>query len=73
MKLDTLLQGSRLTAWELMQSGVDVRLITDNMAAWMMAQGKVQMVIVGTDRVVANGDVCNKIGTLSVALSSEIL
>lgn len=66
-----LLQGSRLTAWELMQSGIDVRLITDNMAAWMMAQGKVQMVIVGTDRVVANGDVCNKIGTLSLALAAK--
>lgn len=66
-----LLQGSRLTAWELMQSGIDVRLITDNMAAWMMAQGKVQMVIVGTDRVVANGDVCNKIGTLSIAIAAK--
>jgi methylthioribose-1-phosphate isomerase len=66
-----LLQGSRLTAWELMQSGIDVKLITDNMAAWMMSQGKIQMVIVGTDRVVANGDVCNKIGTLSVALAAK--
>lgn len=66
-----LLQGSRLTAWELMQSGIDVRLITDSMAAWMMSQGKVQLVIVGTDRVVANGDVCNKIGTLSVAVAAK--
>lgn len=66
-----LLQGSRLTAWELMQSEIDVRLITDNMAAWMMSQGKVQMVIVGTDRVTANGDVCNKIGTLSIALAAK--
>lgn len=66
-----LLQGSRLTAWELRQSGIDVKLITDNMASWMMSQGKIQMVIVGADRVVANGDVCNKIGTLSVAISAK--
>lgn len=66
-----LLQGSRLTAWELRQSGIDVKLITDNMASWMMAQGKIQMVIVGADRVVLNGDVCNKIGTLSLAISAK--
>lgn len=63
-----LLQGSRLTAWELQQAGIDVWTITDNMAASMMQEGLVQMVIVGTDRVVANGDVANKIGTLGVAI-----
>nr|WP_277346018.1 S-methyl-5-thioribose-1-phosphate isomerase [Sneathiella chinensis] len=63
-----LLQGARLTAWELQQAGIDVTLITDNMAAHMMAEGLVDMVIVGTDRVAANGDVANKIGTLGVAI-----
>lgn len=63
-----LLQGSRLTAWELKQAGIDVWTITDNMAAAMMQEGLVQMVIVGTDRVAANGDVANKIGTLGVAI-----
>lgn len=63
-----LLQGSRLTAWELQQAGIEVWTITDNMAASMMQQGLVDMVIVGTDRVAANGDVANKIGTLGVAI-----
>ncbi|MEX2442434.1 MAG: S-methyl-5-thioribose-1-phosphate isomerase [Alkalispirochaeta sp.] len=63
-----LLQGSRLTAWELQQAGIDVYTITDNMAAHIMAQGLVDMVIVGTDRVAANGDVANKIGTMGVAI-----
>jgi methylthioribose-1-phosphate isomerase len=63
-----LLQGARLTAWELQQVGVPVTLITDNMAASVMAQGKINGIIVGTDRVAANGDVCNKIGTLGVAI-----
>lgn len=63
-----LLQGSRLTAWELMQAGIDVTTITDNMAAAVMARGLIDMVIVGTDRVAANGDVANKIGTLGVAV-----
>lgn len=63
-----LLQGARLTSWELQSAGIDVTLITDNMAASMMAQGLVQLVIVGTDRVTANGDVVNKIGTLGVAI-----
>jgi len=63
-----LLQGARLTAWELQQAGVDVTLICDNMAAHIMSQGLIQMVIVGTDRVAANGDVANKIGTLGVAI-----
>lgn len=63
-----LLQGSRLTAWELQEAGLDVYTITDNMAAAMMAQGAIDLVIVGTDRVAANGDVANKIGTLGVAI-----
>jgi len=63
-----LLQGSRLTAWELQRSGIDVTTICDNMAAVMMQEGKIDMVIVGTDRVAANGDVANKIGTFNVAI-----
>ena len=63
-----LLQGSRLTAWELRQAGIDVYTITDNMAAFVMQQGFIDTVIVGTDRVAANGDVANKIGTLGVAI-----
>jgi methylthioribose-1-phosphate isomerase len=66
-----LLQGARLTAWELMQEGIDVTLITDNMAGHVMAGGKIDAVIVGTDRVAANGDVANKIGTYSVAVLAE--
>lgn len=62
------LQGARLTAWELVQLGVDAILITDNMAGWVMKQGKVDAVIVGADRIAANGDVANKIGTYSVAV-----
>lgn len=63
-----LLQGSRLTAWELQQAGVDVTLICDNMAAAVLGSGKVQAVVVGCDRVAANGDVANKIGTLGLAV-----
>ena len=63
-----LLQGGRLTAWELSRAGIDVRLLCDNMAASVMAAGKIDVVIVGTDRVAANGDVANKIGTLGVAI-----
>ncbi|MBK8835605.1 MAG: S-methyl-5-thioribose-1-phosphate isomerase [Anaerolineae bacterium] len=63
-----LLQGARLTAWELQQAGVPVTVITDSMAATVMAQGRVNAVIVGTDRVAANGDFANKIGTLGVAI-----
>ena len=62
------LQGSRLTAWELTRGGIDSTLITDNMAAYVMGQGKVQKVIVGADRIAANGDVANKIGTYGVAI-----
>lgn len=66
-----LLQGARLTSWELQQRGIDVTLICDNMAAHLMSQGRVDLVIVGTDRVAANGDVANKIGTLSVAIAAQ--
>lgn len=63
-----LLQGARLTAFELQAAGVPSTLITDNMAAHVMSQGKVDAVIVGADRVAANGDVANKIGTLNLAI-----
>ena len=63
-----LLQGARLTAWELQRAGVECTLITDNMAASVMAEGRVDAVIVGADRVAANGDVANKIGTLNLAI-----
>ncbi|MCC5887698.1 MAG: S-methyl-5-thioribose-1-phosphate isomerase [Gammaproteobacteria bacterium] len=63
-----VLQGARLTAWELGQAGLDVTLICDNMAASLMAAGNIDLVLVGTDRVTANGDVVNKIGTLGVAI-----
>lgn len=66
-----VLQGARLTAWELMQEGIDVTLITDNMAGHFMKQGMIDLVIVGTDRTVANGDVANKIGTYSVAVLAK--
>lgn len=63
-----LLQGARLTAWELMQRGIDVTLICDSMAAQVMHEGRVQAVFVGADRIAANGDAANKIGTYGVAL-----
>ena len=66
-----LLQGARLTAWELQQSGIDVTLITDNMAAHLMSEGLIDLVITGTDRVAANGDVANKIGTLGIAILAK--
>ncbi|MDP1717279.1 MAG: S-methyl-5-thioribose-1-phosphate isomerase, partial [Burkholderiales bacterium] len=62
------LQGARLTAWELMQDNIPVTLIADNAAGLMMSRGEVDAVIVGADRVAANGDVANKIGTYSVAV-----
>lgn len=61
-------QGARLTAWELSRAGVPVTLICDNMAASTMASGKIDAVVVGADRIAANGDVANKIGTLGVAV-----
>ena len=63
-----LLQGARLTAWELQRRGVPVTLICDNMAAQVMKEGKVQKVVVGADRIAANGDTANKIGTYGVAV-----
>ncbi len=62
------LQGARLTAWELAKDGIPVSVITDNMAAHLMHQGEADLVIVGADRVAANGDVANKIGTYGLAL-----
>jgi methylthioribose-1-phosphate isomerase len=66
-----LLQGSRITAWELKHNGIPVTVICDNMAATVMKEGKVSAVIVGTDRVAANGDVANKIGTMGVAILAK--
>ena len=62
------LQGMRLTAWELMQLGIPVTVITDSMAAWAMSKGMVDCVIVGADRIAANGDTANKVGTYGVAI-----
>jgi methylthioribose-1-phosphate isomerase len=66
-----LLQGARLTTWELMQAGIDVTLICDSMAGLVMQQGKIDCVIVGADRIAANGDAANKIGTYSVAVLAK--
>lgn len=63
-----LLQGARLTTWELQQAGIDVTLICDSMAAQVMREGKIDLVIVGADRIAANGDAANKIGTYGVAV-----
>jgi methylthioribose-1-phosphate isomerase len=65
------LQGSRLTAWELMHDGIPVSVITDNMAGHIMKNGGIQCVIVGADRIAANGDVANKIGTYPVAVLAK--
>jgi len=64
-------QGARLTAWELNNSGIPHAIIPDNATAWYMAQGKIQLVIVGADRIAANGDTANKIGTLEKALAAK--
>lgn len=66
-----LLQGARLTAWELSQRNIPVTLICDNMAAQVMREGKVRKVVVGADRIAANGDTANKIGTYGVALLAK--
>jgi methylthioribose-1-phosphate isomerase len=66
-----LLQGSRLTAWELARAGIPVTVLTDGMAASLMAAGGVDLCIVGADRIAANGDVANKIGTLGVAIAAR--
>jgi len=65
------LQGARLTAYELQADNIPVTLITDNMAGWMMKQGKIDGVVVGADRITANGDVANKIGTYSVSVLAK--
>ncbi len=66
-----LLQGARLTAWELMQRQVPVKLICDSMAGWVMKERRVQAVIVGADRIAANGDAANKIGTYSLSVLAK--
>ena len=66
-----LLQGSRLTAWELQQRGVPAVLLCDNMAGMVMQQKKMTLVVVGADRIAANGDTANKIGTYSVAVLAQ--
>jgi len=62
------LQGARLTAWELLRDGIPVTLLTDNMAGFLMARGEINAVVVGADRIAANGDVANKVGTYTVAV-----
>ena len=62
------LQGARLTAWELQQDGIPSTLITDNMAGHFISRGAVDLVVVGADRIAANGDVANKIGTYTLAV-----
>lgn len=66
-----LLQGARLTVWELLQDNIPVKLITDNMAAYVMKLGYVDAIVVGADRIAANGDTANKIGTYSLALAAR--
>jgi methylthioribose-1-phosphate isomerase len=65
------LQGARLTAWELVQEGIPCTLITDSMAGHLMSKGEVDVVIVGADRIAANGDVANKIGTYPLAVLAK--
>jgi methylthioribose-1-phosphate isomerase len=65
------LQGSRLTAWELMKDGISTTVISDNMAGAMMKQGKIGAIVVGADRIAANGDVANKIGTYTIAVLAK--
>jgi methylthioribose-1-phosphate isomerase len=66
-----LMQGSRLTAWELSQAGIDVTVLADSMAASLLRSGQVDVVIVGADRIAANGDVANKVGTYPLALAAR--
>jgi methylthioribose-1-phosphate isomerase len=65
------MQGARLTAWELMKDGIETILITDSSAGGLMRRGEVDLVVVGADRIAANGDVANKIGTYSVAVLAK--
>ena len=66
-----MLQGARLPAFELSRNGVPCTLISDNMAAHIMSEGKIDMVITGADRIASNGDAANKIGTLSIAIAAK--
>ena len=66
-----LLQGARLTAWELLQDKIPATLICDNMAAWTMKQKNINAVIVGADRIACNGDTANKIGTYGLAILAK--
>jgi methylthioribose-1-phosphate isomerase len=65
------LQGARLTAWEMQQAGIDCRIQADSAAAWMIAQGRVDAIVVGADRIAANGDVANKVGTYMLSLAAR--
>jgi methylthioribose-1-phosphate isomerase len=65
------LQGARLTAWELVRDGIETTIITDNMAGALMRQGQVNLVVVGADRIAANGDTANKIGTYALAVLAK--
>jgi methylthioribose-1-phosphate isomerase len=65
------LQGARLTAWELVRDGIETTVITDNMSGSLMRQGKVDLVVVGADRIAANGDTVNKIGTYGIAVLAQ--
>ena len=65
------LQGARLTTWEMVQENIPVTLVTDNMAGYLMQQGRVDLIVVGADRIAANGDTANKIGTYTVAVLAE--
>ncbi|MCD5397392.1 S-methyl-5-thioribose-1-phosphate isomerase, partial [candidate division NPL-UPA2 bacterium] len=66
-----LLQGTRLTTWELMRAGIDTTLICDNMAAQVMKERRIDLVLVGADRIAANGDTANKIGTYGLAILAQ--
>jgi methylthioribose-1-phosphate isomerase len=66
-----LLQGARLTVWELTQAGIKTVLVCDNMAAWLMRQGRIGAIFVGADRIAANGDTANKIGTLGLSILAK--
>jgi len=66
------LQGARLTAWELKQEGIDCRIQVDGAAAWMMARGQVDAIVVGADRIAGNGDIANKIGTYALSLAAKM-
>jgi len=67
-----VLQGARLTAWEMMREEIPATLITDNMAGFLMKQGRIQKIVVGADRIAVNGDTANKIGTYSVAVLAKV-